>query len=355
MHDPCGCGPRLPGAVRAASSRSTSHRPRCRPGPRRHAPRPGLRARRSGTSTGRARLGSTLLRGRSSTTRMRRPHRPRPSACAQPQTPPGGGVRSSWSWFYSSTDHRHSEVQKPLIHRGSGHEQVTIRGACPHPGGVVCGRPRPEARRRTATTCAPYPSLLLVGDRPGTDRRSRSSPRRRWGGFEARAWRPSHLNHQVLRAREAGGGPQAAAAVPGVAALSTADPGRTRRSRSSPRRRWGGFEARAWRPSHLNHRRSAAGKPGGGPQTTARRTRRSCLSAADPDGPAGRAHRPASSLGPGWSSATRPSGPAGLDQPEGVAASDGLGESERDSGSRIGLDSSSTWVVRVSRSRTPTP
>ncbi len=45
--------------------------------------------------------------------------------------------------------------------------------------------------------CSPYPRIQPVGGRAQPTRRSRSLPCLRCGGFEARAWRPSHLNHRM--------------------------------------------------------------------------------------------------------------------------------------------------------------
>ena len=53
---------------------------------------------------------------------------------------------------------------------------------------------------------------------------------------------------------------------------------------------WGGFEARRWRASHLNHRERRSREAAA---TRARRTRVASLSAADPSRAVGQAQRPA--------------------------------------------------------------
>ncbi len=164
-----------------------------------------------------------------------------------------------------------------------------------------------------------------VGGRPEHTRMPPSSPLLRCGGFEARRWRASHLNHR-----------EPSLVVPGVASLSADDPStpagrahrrsfaagvsrlgagaphtsttgthrspyprsqpvserpeRTRRPRSLPCLRCGGFEARAWRPSHLNHRDPPRAVPG-----------LASLSANEPT--TGRAHQPAFAPAPALSRA----------------------------------------------------
>ena len=75
----------------------------------------------------------------------------------------------------SSTDHRQSEAQKPLIHRGSGHEQVTIRGARPHPAVVVCGGWFRGSAPSGASHLNHRSGLEAGGGPQATDRRTRRS------------------------------------------------------------------------------------------------------------------------------------------------------------------------------------
>ena len=130
-----------------------------------------------------------------------------------------------------------------------------------------------------------------VGGRPGRTRITRSSPCLRFRGFETALARL--LNHRD---------PRSASRPPtSTRARRTrrsrpvgGRPGRARITWSPPCLSFRGFETALARL--LNHRGL---RPESRPRTStrARRTRRSCLSATDPDGPAGRDYRPAFTTG----------------------------------------------------------
>ena len=154
------------GSGARTSSRSTSHRRRCRPGPRRHARRPGLQLHDLGFETGQLDQGRRCFGGAHG-----------PHGCVDHTVRDRAHVRG-----------RRSHLVVGCGHRGHGSTQA-----------LTTDSQRPRSRLSTGFQVTNRSrSAALVHTPVGVC----------GGGFEARAWRPSHLNHRGSGGRKAGGGPQ---------------------------------------------------------------------------------------------------------------------------------------------------